>query len=105
MEIVYTPKAYLGFESPSLRQEIQKRRFTGAFFCLGHSSGSGSPVVTRVGPPASVSLAHPFGGLKIGGMESPWACMQGARLLRVLIPFAGEMRPLLFQKMIRKSQK
>ena len=29
----------------------------------------------------------------------------GARLLRVLIPFAGEMRPLLFQKMIRKSQK
>ena len=77
MEIVYTPKAYLGFESPSLRQEIQKRRFTGAFFCLGHSSGSGSPVVTRVGLPASVSLAHPFGRLKMGGMESPWACMQG----------------------------
>jgi len=38
-------------------------------------------------------------------MESPWACMRGARLLCVLIPFAGEMRPLLFQNMIRKSQK
>lgn len=35
LEIVYTPKAYLGFESPSLRQEFQSAGITGAFFASG----------------------------------------------------------------------
>ena len=35
LEIVYAPKAYLGFESPSLRQKLQKPPFSrGLFFTL-----------------------------------------------------------------------
>ena len=37
LEIVYTPKAYLGFESPSLRQKLL-RRFKRRFSLFGNEA-------------------------------------------------------------------